>query len=136
LLHLRSLPAAIVAFACAVVSGCVAPLGPGYLVEKQKIELQFLAGSGADQPPRIQVQATYNLRNTGNRSLSALEARLPGGRRVQPHGLQALWDGSAVDLTPAPDARRNASLTLPASWPMGERRTLKISYEIASAPEG
>jgi len=136
LLHLRSLPAAIVAFACAVVSGCVAPLGPGYLVEKQKIELQFLTGSGADQPPRIQVQATYNLRNTGNRPLSALEARLPGGRRVQPHGLQALWDGSAVDLTPSPDARRNASLTLPASWPMGERRTLKISYEIASAPGG
>lgn len=82
------------------------------------------------------MQAEYNLRNTGNRSLSALELRLPGGRRVQPHDLQALWGGSAVGLTPSPEARRNASLTFPASWPMGERRTLKISYEIASAQEG
>lgn len=135
LLHLRFVLTAALVLACFSVTGCVAPLGPGYLVEKQQIEVHFVAGAGADQPPRIQVQAVYNLRNTGNRPLTTIEARLPRGRRVQPSALQALWDGSTLDIRPSPDMPRSSTFSLPASWPRGARRTLKISYEIVSATE-
>jgi hypothetical protein len=134
-LHLRLAVTAALVLACLSVTGCVAPLGPGYLVEKQGIEVHFLPSADAGQPPRIQVQASYNLRNTGNRPLSTLQARLPRSRRVQPSDLKALWDGSPLEMNPSPDTRRNAVLTLPASWRIGARRTLKISYEIASSQQ-
>ena len=114
-----------------VVGGCVAPLGPGYVVEKQQIEVHFLAGSEASQPSKIHIQATYQLRNTGNQPLSLLEARLPRGRRVQLSALQTAWDGAPVEFTPSPDATRNSRLMLPAVWAVAARHKLQISYEVA-----
>ena len=115
------------------LAGCVAPLGPGYLVEKQQIDVHFVAGTAPSLAPRIQVQATYQLRNKGNQALSILEVRLPRGRRVQPSALQASWDGARVELTPAPEASRNSVLTLKAPWPVSARHKLQISYEIVAA---
>ena len=132
--HLRA-AAAIVAPVCLAAAGCVAPLGPGYLVEKQSLEVRFVAGSDSAPAPKVQIQATYKLRNVGDRPLESLEARLPRGRRVQPSLLQADWDGSLAEIAPTTDTERNARLRLPASWPVSAHHTLKISYEIVSASD-
>jgi hypothetical protein len=125
----------ILALVCLAAAGCVAPLGPGYLVEKQQVEVHFLAGPDAAHPAKVQVQAAYQLRNAGDRPLSSLEARLPRGRRLQASFLQADWDGSALEIAPAIATERNSTFTLPASWAVSVRHTLKISYEIASASD-
>ncbi|HXL21153.1 MAG TPA: hypothetical protein VOA78_01705 [Candidatus Dormibacteraeota bacterium] len=126
--HLRLVFVAILA-ACLTASGCVHPLGPGYLVEKQHIEVQFFPAS----PQKIRVDATYQLRNTGNRSLASLDARLPGGRRLHVAGLQVTWDGTQLEVTPSPDAPRNSIVDLPQNWIVSARHTLHLSYDVVSA---
>jgi len=132
-LHLRALAAAILVLVCLTVAGCVAPLGRGYLIEKQQLEVHFLAGSDAGHPARVEIQAAYELRNTGDRPLSSLDARLPGGRRVQPSFLRANWDGSPAEIALAAGNEHNSTLTLPAPWLVSACHTLKISFEVASA---
>ena len=46
-------------------AGCVAPLGPGYTIEKQEIRVQFKASP----EPRIAIEADFQLKNTGNQPL-------------------------------------------------------------------
>jgi len=128
--HLRMVPAAaLLALLCGITSGCVHPLGPGYLVEKQQIEVQFFPAS----PQKIRVDATYQLRNTGNQPLASLDARLPGGRRLHVAAMQLTWDGKRLEVTPSPDTPRNSSVDLPQSWVVSARHTLHLSYDIVSA---
>ena len=131
--HLRFAFAVILAAACLCAAGCVAPLGPGYLVEKQEMEVQFVPGSQSGSPAMIRVDATYELRNTGNRPLSVLDARLPSGRRLHVNATQAFWDGHQVELTPATDVPRETVLRLPQPWPVSARRSLHLSYQVVSA---
>jgi hypothetical protein len=123
--HLRFAFIAILAAACLAASGCVHPLGPGYLVEKQQIEVQFYPAS-----PAIRVNATYQLRNTGNRPLALLDARLPGGRRLHVAAMQLTWDGKQLEVTPSPEAQRNSLVKLPENWAVSARHTLRLSYEV------
>jgi hypothetical protein len=127
--HLRMIPAALLALLCASAFGCVHPLGPGYLVEKQQIEVQF----SPDSPAKIRVKATYQLRNTGNQPLASLDARLPGGRRLRVAAMQVTWDGKQVEVTPSPEAPRNSIVDLPQNWVVSARHTLHLSYDVVSA---
>jgi hypothetical protein len=131
--HFRFAFVVILASACLAAGGCLSPLGPGYLVEKQHVDVQFLLAMEHDQLPKVRVEATYQLRNTGNQKLSLLEARLPGGRRLHLAGAQVAWDGAAVALAPSTETPRISVLTLPEAWPVSARRTLRISYDVASA---
>jgi hypothetical protein len=108
------------------VVGCVAPLGPGYTVEQQRIDVEF----AANPEPAIHISANYGLRNTGNRKLNVLEMRLPGGRRVNPQGLQLKWDGSDVATEPSYWNPRNSVITFAKPWAVGERHTLQISFQL------
>ena len=110
-------------------AGCVAPLGPGYLVENQRIEIQFLPGD----TPKIRVNAIYDFKNTGNRPLSVLDARLPAGRRLHLSATQATWDSTPVDVAPSPDTPRESVMQLPQPWLVSARHTLRLAYEIVSA---
>jgi hypothetical protein len=123
---LRFAVLATLAAACFAASGCVHPLGPGYLVEKQQIEVQFFPAS----PAKIRVNATYQLHNTGTRSLSSLDARLPGGRRLHVAAMKLTWDGKQVEVTPSPEAPRTSIVTLPENWAVSARHTLHLSYEV------
>jgi len=127
--HLRLAFIAVLAAYCVFSAGCVAPLGPGYLVEKQQIEVRFLPGP----TPKIRVNATYDLRNTGTRPLTALDARLPAGRRLHLGDMQATWDGASVNVTPSPDAPRESLLNFPQPWLVSARHSLRLSYEVLSA---
>src|SRR5260370_42398977 len=47
----------------ALAGGCVAPLGPGYTIEKQQVHVQV----GAAPEPRIRIEAEDLLKKTRNR---------------------------------------------------------------------
>jgi hypothetical protein len=114
------------------LTGCAASLGPGYVIDKQEINVQFTP----DQQPAIHVDANYRLRNNGNQPLTTVEMRLPGRRRfhtVDPH---IEWDASALTTTTSPDNPRNVIIKLPESWTVTASHTLRLSVDFQPAAPG
>jgi hypothetical protein len=110
------------------VAGCATALGPGYVVEKQEVRVEFLPKQQA-----ISISAEYRLVNSGNQDLHALEVRLPG-RRFDPQNPQAFWDDAAAAITPSPDTPRNTLVRFPSAWKTGEAHSVRFSYRIRSEP--
>jgi hypothetical protein len=110
-------------------AGCTAALGPGYTIVKQQITVQFVP---APQPV-IRIEAVYQLKNTGNQPLTALELRLPGRRRFQFSDPIAQWDKTALSFAASPDNPRNVLLTLPQPWTVSSRHTLRLDVEYRRA---
>jgi hypothetical protein len=111
-------------------AACVNPLGPGYTIEQQQIDVHFVPAS-----PSIQITAEYLLRNTGNRPLRSLELRLPAGRRVAPQNMALQWDGIAVSTEQASWNPRNSIIHFSGPWTKGERHNLRIAFQLRR-PEG
>jgi hypothetical protein len=112
-------------------ASCAVALGPGYVIEKQEIRVQFVA-----QPePRIEIAANYQLKNIGTRPLPELELRLPG-RRFRSSGLQAAWDGKSLPLAQDPDNPRSTVARLREPWKISARHTLHLTTEFLPAQEG
>jgi hypothetical protein len=115
-------------FAACCLAGCAAALGPGYIVEKQEIQVSFLT-----QPdPHVHVVAEYHLRNTGIRELDFLDVRLPG-RRFRPAEYAILWDGAELPLATSAANARDTILRFPKPWATGESRTIQFGYDLRSA---
>jgi len=72
------LPFLLVA-SCSFVAGCTSSFGPGYIINKQDIEVHFEPGP----PPHIAIKSSYELTNNGTLPLSVLELRLPAKRRLK-----------------------------------------------------
>jgi hypothetical protein len=113
-------------------AGCVAPLGPGYTIEKQQVRVEFIPASD----PRIRIKAEYQLKNTGNQPLRELELRLPGRRRFHFDEPRAAWDATAVTTGISTENPRNTLITLPQPWTISARHTLHLSVEYLPAREG
>lgn len=114
-------------------SSCAVPLGPGYTIEKQSVEVHFIP---ADEP-RIEIVAEYLLKNSGTQPFSSLELCLPGPRRFRVSDFHAQWDGAPLAIQPPPDlSPRTSVLQLPASWAMRDRRRLRLSFDIHPPVQG
>jgi hypothetical protein len=109
-------------------AGCVAALGPGYTIAKQEITVQFVPAQ-----PIIQLNASYQLKNTGNQPLASLELRLPGRRRFHFSDPKAQWDKTALAFATSPDNPRNVVLTFPQPWTVSSQHSLQLSVEFESA---
>src|SRR5271165_3837282 len=81
--------AVLIFFAACWLAACAAPLGPGYIVEKQQIRISFVPLPS----PRLSVVAEYRLKNTGDRELTSLDVRFPS-RHFHPAELSISWDGT------------------------------------------
>jgi hypothetical protein len=123
--HSRFTFVALLAALAWCAASCVAPLGPGYTVEKQQIQVHFVAAP----EPRIRIEADYLLKNTGNQPLGGLELRLPGRRRFHYEELRAAWDGAALVIGTSEDNPRNSVVTFSPAWALSARHTLHFSYE-------
>jgi hypothetical protein len=122
------LSALLLVSAACWLGACATSLGPGYVVEKQSIQVSFLPQPGT----RIHIVAEYHLKNTGNQDLDSLDVRLPG-RRFRPANVSLAWDGIALRPSPSPDHPRDTLLTFPKPWASGASHTLHFTYDIDSA---
>ena len=128
----RLLFAPLLAALALFAAGCVAPLGPGYTIEKQQVRVQFVP----TPEPRIRIEAEYQLKNTGNQPLGELELRLPGRRRFHFDEPRAAWDATSLATGSSTENARNALITLPQPWTMSARHTLHLSVEYLPASAG
>jgi len=126
---LTLLPAAAAYWAAA----CAVALGPGYAIVKQELSVQFQP----NPEPIARIEATYQLKNTGNQPLASLELRLPGRRRFHFADPRAEWDKTALTFEPSPDNPRNVQLKFPQPWKVSSLHTLRLSveYQRAAADE-
>jgi hypothetical protein len=130
--NIRRLPLLIAIVAVSCSFGCTAAFGPGYIIDKQEIEVHFVSAP----TPTIHIDATYQLRNDGLRPLTALELRLPGRRRFHFADPVVEWDARAVTLDISPDNQRNSILKLSDPWKVSEKHTLKLAVEYNQAAPG
>lgn len=130
-LHTRFGLIAFLLFCALWAASCAVPLGPGYVVEKQEIRVQF-----APPAQTIHIETAYELRNTGNRPIREMEILFPGERRLH-HGPATIkWDGAEMALESVPDHPRNSVLRFEKPWPVSAAHSLRISYEILPPAEG
>ncbi len=107
-------------------SSCAAPLGPGFVVEKQEIRVQF-----APSTQTIHIEADYQLRNTGFRSIREIEILLPNKKTSETPGAAATkWDGADIVSEPRTGDARNSVIRFATPWPVDAAHALHISYDI------
>lgn len=108
------------------LAGCATAFGPGYVVQRQEIRVDF-----SPQPGLVQITAQYRLQNTGNQPLDSLDVRLPGAR-YQPASFQFSWDAAPLAHNISPDNARDRELRFDQLWKIGETHVLKIAYQLTS----
>lgn len=134
----RSIPASVAATPVILAlwaSSCAVPLGPGYTIEKQSVQVHFVSAA----QPRIRVEANYDLQNSGNQPLSRIEIHLPSALRYRVPQSLAEWNGALLGLHQRDDAAapgRTYSLQLPAVWGTRGRSHLRIAFEIEAPAAG
>ncbi len=129
-LHSRLFSATLFVVLSFWAASCAVPLGPGYTIEKQQMRVRFTAPE-----PQIRIEADYQLKNTGTRTLHELEMRLPG-RRFHVNELRATWDTTILVLGKSPDNPRNTVVPLAQPWNKSARHTLHLAMEFSPAQEG
>jgi hypothetical protein len=120
---------ALLIAACSA-SGCVTSFGPGYLVEKQSINVSY-AGDAAG---RVAVRASYQLKNNGTTPLEAIDVELPAGESFAAQGLQVTWRDKNIPMQSATTVEGPASIPLPEKWGTGDSGELVIAYGLKTAP--
>jgi hypothetical protein len=130
--HTRLLFLFALVSAASFFSACNASRGPGYLIEKQEIRVQF----APDPQPVIHLEAEYRLRNDGSRPLTLIEIRLPGRRSFHVAEPHAQWDSQTVAFEPSPSNPRNVQLTFPEPWTVSATHTLRLSAEYLPPAQG
>jgi hypothetical protein len=107
------------------LASCAAPLGPGYSVKKQSLEVHYLPGD----PPRLEIRAHYQLRNTGNRNLAALEVDLPAEKFYGRTNLRVSLEGGAA-ATSSETTHEVVRISFGRSWAKKEEHELALEYEL------
>jgi hypothetical protein len=124
--NLRALSILFLVTSWSFVAGCTSSFGPGYIINKQDIDVHFEPGP----PPHIAIKSSYELTNNGTQPLSVLELRLPGRRRFKSSNVELTWDGQALDTVPSSDYPRNTVLKLAQPWTVSARHSLHIAMNL------
>ena len=104
---------------------CATSLGPGYLVQKQEIQVDF-----QPQPqPNLHVMAEYVLKNTGIRQLDSVEIRLPAAR-FNLLNISVTSEGVKLPQDISPANPRDTLIHFPEPWAIGQAHTVRIAYDI------
>jgi len=107
------------------LASCATSLGPGYLVQKQEIQVDFQA-----QPrPNLHVIAEYVLKNTGIRELDSVEVRLPA-KRFNLVNISVTSGGVELPQDISPANPRDTLIRFPEPWAIGQAHTVRIAYDI------
>lgn len=115
------------------LSGCSVALGPGYSIQKQNFELIFVPSP----EPHLAVRCTYQLVNSGNQPLQSIRLVVPPSEAFHRTVTVVEWNGQRLNDQPvgaaAPtDIGDTIELRWNDSWNPKQKRTLLLSYELAS----
>ena len=129
----RVLVPALAILAAWMASGCAAAFGPGYTIEKQRIEVSY-SRQTAD---RVSVRARYSVKNIGTKPLNALDLQPPDSEIIQPRDLRVEWRGKTLEVpAPAADQIENEiRVPLQGSWEIGETGEFIVSYDVKISPD-
>ena len=130
--NLRALSILFLVANWSFVAGCTSSFGPGYIINKQDIDVHFEPGP----PPHIAIKSSYELTNNGTLPLSKLQLRLPGKHRFKSSNVELTWDGQALDSERSPDFKRNTLLKLPQPWTVSARHSLHIAMNLETPAPG
>jgi hypothetical protein len=130
--NLRASPFLFLLAGWSFLAGCTSSFGPGYIINKQDIDVHFNPGP----PPHIAIKSSYELTNNGTRPLSELELRLPAKRRFKSSNVELTWDGQTLDSAPSPDYPRNTLVKLPQPWTVSARHSLHIAMDLQTPGPG
>ncbi|MBZ5702409.1 MAG: hypothetical protein LAN84_11245 [Acidobacteriia bacterium] len=124
--HRRLVFSAVLLFAALGAGACAVPLGPGYTVEKQTVNVHFVPSG-----PRIEITGEFRLLNTGTQPLAALEVLLPEQRYFHASELRFALDGAPLPgAVRVENGSRIAQLTLPAAWGLRQRHALQFACDL------
>ena len=127
---LRALATIFVAAVPLFLSACAVPLGPGYTVEHQQLEVHYVAAS----PPRLAVQGSYRLKNIGNQELSFLDVSLPDEKGYGRQNLRVQLDGREVAPQLPPDSPSDRiRIPLAPPWAQKQKREIVVAYDLPPA---
>ena len=117
----------VAAVAAAVAAtGCTVPLGPGFTIEQQRLEAAVVRSP----QPRVDVRASWRVKNTGDRPLRWLDVEIPD---AQTHGLSTLRvESDGKEAAPA-RAASNGAVRVPLGQPLEarDRQEIAVSYSLA-----
>lgn len=114
-------------------AACTVPLAPGYRIEKESREVQFVPG----EAPDLRIRAGFTLVNSGTTDLQFIDINLPEERAYGRSGLRVELDGRDVTLSPLPEEYQqelpNAlRLAFDPPWSKGKTQRLEIQYSFRS----
>ncbi len=129
---LRAASATLATAPLLLLSACAVPLAPGYRVERQQVEVRYLAS-----PAHLRIRATYRLRNIGNADLNFIEATLPDEQAFGRQNLRTQVEGRDVSLQPTGEAGApSVRVPFDPPWPQKQRRNLVFEYDLAPTLPG
>jgi len=118
----------MVALGLACLAGCAVPLGPGFRIQRETLEVRY----DPSAPVHLHVHATYRLTNAGNRALGFVEVTLPDEEAFGRQDAHARVDWRETALAAAPRGEvREFRIPFDPSWLQTEKRTLEIEYDLA-----
>jgi hypothetical protein len=104
----------------------VAPFGPGFTIEKQRIEVTY----SNDAPDRVTIRGWYQMKNTGTQPLENMRLQLPSEKELPPQNVRAEWSGKSVAVPPGPDEKGIVQVGFGTRWSQGEREDFVVSYDL------
>jgi len=116
---------AIAALCALAASGCTAPFGPGYTIEKQRIEVTY----SLDAPDRVAVRAWYQMKNTGTGSLQAISAEIPFMTYFAKN-IRADWNDNEIPYQLVADTKDQLRAQLRGPWNHGVKGEFALSYDL------
>jgi hypothetical protein len=124
-------PPLLLVVVCSLAS-CSVPLGPGYTVLNQELELKYEAAA----VPHLSIRCSYLLLNSGNQPLNNLRIVLPPAEAFHRSATQAEFNGQAVELesTSASPTDRGDTVELhwTEPWTQKQKRTLVFTYTLST----
>jgi hypothetical protein len=115
------------------LGACSVPIGPGFLIQKQDLELRFVSSP----EPHLAVRCTYQLINSGNRPLKSLRLLLPPAESFHRTATTAEWNSQSIGVqivtaAAATDRADTMELHWNDPWTPKQKGTLILTYELST----
>jgi hypothetical protein len=130
----RWLIAVVVAFPLLCAYSCAVPLGPGYHIENESVEIAFVA-----QPaPQLHLRARSRLENVGNAPLTTLDVTIPPKEFLARQNLHVIVNGEDARIVepPATDEAMGAvRISFEPAWRSGEKKEIEVEFDLAAGAD-